>query len=263
MKNNPIGIFDSGVGGLSIARSIREILPNEDVIYIADSFHAPYGNKSEEFILKRSSYIIDYLISQKVKTIVVACNTATVNAIYNLRDKYSIPIIGVEPGIKPAVEISKNGTIGVLATEQTINSGAFRNLLNRFIDHARIETQACPGLVELVESQQLEGHEIKSMLKKYAVPMLDKGVDTFVMGCTHFAFLTEILSEIIGSELKIINTYKAVANETSRRLHIHDLLTSSTIAGNTEFFSSNIQENTFLLFEKLWGKPVTVRRFAK
>jgi len=263
MRNNPIGIFDSGVGGLLIAQSIRGILPNEDIIYIADSFHSPYGNKSEEFILKRSSFIFDFLISQKVKTIVVACNTVTVNAIYNLRDKYSIPIIGVEPGIKPAVEISKNGTIGVLATEQTIKSDSFRDLLNRFIDRARIETQACPGLVELIESQQLEGHEIKSMLKKYVVPMLDKGVDTFVMGCTHFAFLTEVLSEIIGSEYNIINTYKAVANETSRRLHIHDLLTSTTIAGNTEFFSSNIQENTILLFEKLWGKSITIRRFAK
>ena len=263
MRNNPIGIFDSGVGGLSVARSIRKVLPNEDIIYIADSYHAPYGSKSEEFIINRSSFIIDYLISQKVKTIVVACNTATVNAIYRLRDKYSIPIIGVEPGIKPAVEISKSGTIGVLATEQTINSSAFKNLLNNFIDQACIETQACPGLVELVESQQLEGHEIKSILKKYTAPMLDKGVDTFVMGCTHFAFLTETLSEIIGSELKIINTYKAVANETLRRLQINELLTSSIISGDAKFFSSNIQENTDLLFEKLWGKPVTVRRFIE
>jgi len=194
---------------------------------------------------------------------VVACNTATVNAIYKLREKYSIPVIGVEPGIKPAVEISKNGTIGVLATVQTINSRAFKSLVNNFIDQARIETQACPGLVELVESQQLEGHEIKRMLKKYTLPMLDKGVDTFVMGCTHFAFLTDILSDIVGSEFEIINTYKAVANETLRRLQINELLTSSNTPGNASFFSSHIRENSDLLFEKLWGKPVTVRRFPE
>ena len=262
MNNNPIGIFDSGVGGLSVARSIRGELPREDLIYIADSLYAPYGNKSKEFIFLRSSYIIDYLISRNVKAIVVACNTATVSVIGNLRDNYSIPIIGVEPGIKPAVAVSKSGIIGVLATEQTVNSISFRNLTNRFNDHVRIETQSCPGLVELVETQKIEGQEIRFMLEKYVTPMLDKGADTIVMGCTHFAFLTKTLREIIGSELRIINTYQAVAVETSRRLNVNNLLTPSTQAGDEEFLSSNVHENTSLLFEKLWGEQVAVGSFT-
>jgi len=147
MNSNPIGIFDSGVGGLSVALSIREKLPHEDIIYIADSAYAPYGNKSKEFILKRSSHIIEHLISQKAKAVVVACNTATVNVVENLRTQYSIPIIGVEPGIKPAVAISKRRIIAVLATEQTIKSLSFRNLINRFAGETHIEVQACPALV--------------------------------------------------------------------------------------------------------------------
>ena len=262
MNNNPIGIFDSGVGGLSVARSIREKLPNENIIYIADSLNAPYGDKSEKFIAMRSSYIIDYLISRNVKAIVVACNTATVSAIDSLRNKYSIPIIGVEPGIKPAVAVTKTGSIGVLATEQTVNSRSFSNLLNRFTDQARIQTQACPGLVELVETHKLEGQKIKSMLMKYVTPMLDKKVDTFVMGCTHYAFLTEILSGIIGRDLNIINTYQAVAMEASRRLNVNNLLTPGMEPGVTEFLSSNLNQNTLPLFEKLWGEKVIVRGFV-
>ncbi|WP_299980805.1 glutamate racemase [Desulfobacula sp.] len=262
MNNNPIGIFDSGVGGLSVARSIREKLPNEDMVYIADSLNAPYGNKSDEFISMRSSYIIDHLIGMKAKAVVVACNTATVSAIDMLRNNYSIPIIGVEPGIKPAVAASKSGTIGVLATEQTVNSVSFQNLVNRFSDEAHIETQSCPGLVELMETHKFEGHEIRYMLERYVMPLLEKGADTIVMGCTHFAFLTKILREIIGSELKIINTYQAVAIETSRQLNVNNLLTSNTKDGDTEFLSSNVHEKTALLFEKLWGEPVIVSGFA-
>ena len=261
MNGNPIGIFDSGVGGLSVARSIREKLPHEDIIYIADSAYAPYGNKSKEFILNRSSYIIEYLISLKAKAVVVACNTVTVNAVENLRTQYSIPIIGVEPGVKPAVAISKRRIVAVLATEQTIKSVSFKNLIKRFSGEARIEVQACPGLVALVENQKLEGQEIKCMLSKYVMPLLEKGADTIVMGCTHFAFLTEVLKDIVGNEFEIINTYQAVAMETSRRLSVNDLLTPSKQVGSAKFLCNDAHENTSALFEKLWGEPVTIRAF--
>lgn len=262
MNNNPIGIFDSGVGGLSIARSIREKLPNEDMVYIADSLNAPYGNKSDEFISMRSSYIIDHLIGMKAKAVVVACNTATVSAIDKLRNTYSLPIIGVEPGIKPAVAASKSGTIGVLATEQTVNSVSFRNLVSRFSDETHIEIQSCPGLVELMETHKFEGDEIKYMLERYVMPMVEKGADTIVMGCTHFAFLTKILRDITGNELNIINTYQAVAIETLRQLNVNNLLTSNPEDGDTKFLSSNVHEKTAVLFEKLWGEPVIVSGFA-
>ncbi len=263
MKLNPVGIFDSGVGGLSIARTVRNTLPNEDIIYIADSLHAPYGDKSIDYIFQRSSCIIDFLLSKKVKAIVVACNTVTVSAIDRLRENYRIPIIGVEPGIKPAISMTKTGTIAVLATKQTVNSDSYMNLLKRFTDQATIETQACPGLVELIEKQQIEELEIKSLLEKYVIPLLDKGADTFVLGCTHYVFLSKILRDIIGSDFNIVNTSQAVALETSRRLSIHKLLSTDLTEGSTEFYSTGIQENTAALFEMLWGEQVSVMLLAR
>ena len=146
MNNNPIGIFDSGVGGLSIAASIRSDFPNESIVYVADALHAPYGNKDETFIVDRSRYIVNRLLSFKVKAVVVACNTATVSAIRRLRDEFDIPFIGVEPGVKPAVSLSRRGVVGVLATEQTIASDSFKRLVSRFNGQAQIEVKACQGL---------------------------------------------------------------------------------------------------------------------
>ncbi len=144
----PIGIFDSGIGGLSIARRIRELLPNENLLYVADSIHAPYGEKSEHYIQQRSDAITRFLMENQAKAIVVACNTATVSAIRQLRADYTLPIIGVEPGIKPAALQSKSGVIGVLATSQTLKSESFNNLSRLFSENVRVEIQPCPGLVE-------------------------------------------------------------------------------------------------------------------
>ena len=237
MKNNPIGIFDSGVGGLSITRSIRQLLPNEDIIYIADTHHAPYGNQSAEFLIRRSTEIVDYFIQQNVKLIVVACNTATVNAIEALRAQYTIPIVGVEPGIKPAVALSEKGRIGVLATAQTLKGEAFTALLSRFSDHAHIETQACSGLVELIESKPLEGVEINTLLNQFVAPMLEHEIDTFVMGCTHYAFLNNALRHIVGEQAHIIHTHDAVANETQRKLAENNLLSTRIEKGSNLFLS--------------------------
>ena len=194
---DPIGVFDSGVGGLSLLQCIREELPCEDIIYIADSGYAPYGDKSSEYIEKRSLAIVEFLVEQKAKAIVVACNTATAAAINKMRSIYSLPIIGMEPGVKPAISVTKSGTIGILATTETINSEKFRVLTERFCNNCEIITQACPGLVEKVEQISITDNETHKMVEKYVDALISKGADTIVLGCTHYLFLTNIIRKII------------------------------------------------------------------
>ncbi len=253
-----IGVFDSGVGGLSIASSIRQLLPNEDLIYVADSAFAPYGDKSVAFIEQRASAIITFLIQRKVKAVVVACNTATVSTIHKLRENHTIPIIGVEPGVKPAVLNSNSGIIGVLATTQTLKSSSFSELSRRFAGDVKIEVQACPGLVEQVEALKLDHHETDSLIKTYVSPLLEKGADHIVLGCTHYAYLAPAIQKLAGPDVKIINTATAVTNELIRRLDYEGLLSASNNPGRDEFWSSGHQAVASEQFSLLWGKQVDV-----
>jgi len=228
---NPIGIFDSGVGGLSVAFSIRQELANENLLYIADSANAPYGNKSEQFLYQRSAALVQFLLDKKAKAI-VACNTATVSVIKQLRCDFSIPIIGIEPGLTPAIAASKNGIIGVMATEQTLKSKSFNELNKSLSTNVNVITQACPGLVEQIEKMSLQSEETELLLRKYLAPLLDKGIDTLVLGCTHYSFISPLLRQITGKDITIINTNSAVAKQVSRRLKTTGLLSSTTIPGN-------------------------------
>ncbi|WP_158970699.1 glutamate racemase [Paraglaciecola sp. L3A3] len=260
-NSNSIGVFDSGLGGLSIARRIREILPNENLLYVADSAHGPYGDKSAAFITQRSSAIIDFLLEQKAKTIVVACNTATVSSIQELRAKYRVPIIGVEPGIKPAVFKTNTRIIGVLATTQTLKSTSFNELSSNFSDKVKIEVQACPGLMEQVEALDLAGHKTEALVKKYVGSLLERGVDNIVLGCTHYIFLAPLIRKIAGPAIEIINTDFAVAKETARRLTVANLLSSNYALGQEQFYSSGDQPTATKQFSLLWGEPVSVSQF--
>ncbi len=255
---NAIGIFDSGVGGLSIAHRIREALPNENLLYIADSAHAPYGEKTEAYISERASSIIQFLLTKKAKAIVIACNTATVSSIQKLRSRYSIPIIGVEPGIKPAAFKSSSGVIGVLATTQTLKSTSFNTLTKNFSSKVSVIVQPCPGLVEQVEALNLSGEKTEALVQKYVQPLLLKGADNIVLGCTHYAFLVPIIKKVAGSNVNIINTDTAIAKETVRRLNVEDLLSTSREPGNYEFWSSGDHYVARKQFSLLWGKPVDV-----
>lgn len=257
-NESPVGIFDSGVGGLSIARRIREILPNEHLLYIADSAHVPYGEKSDSFIYQRSSAIIDFLLERNVKAVVIACNTATVSSIQKLRSNYSVPIIGVEPGVKPAVFKTGSGIIGVLATAQTIKSVSFNNLAKVFSENVKIEVQPCPGLVEQVEALLLEGEETETLIMKYVLPLLAKGADNIVLGCTHYAFLAPLIRKVAGPGVEIINTDLAVARETARRLEAACLLTTRIEPGTDEFWSSGAVQLSHKQFSYLWGETVHV-----
>lgn len=260
INKNPIGIFDSGIGGLSIAHRIREMLPNENILYIADSANAPYGDKSASFIYQRSSSIIQFLLERRAKAVVIACNTATVSSIQKLRTKYTVPIVGVEPGVKPAVFKTNSGIIGVLATTQTLKSTSFKDLARSFSTTVKIEVQPCPGLVEKVEALELDGEETEALIKKYVMPLVEKGADNIVLGCTHYAFLAPIIRKVAGSNVKIINTDLAVAREAVRRLEAEFLQTTSTTPGNDEFWSSGDQEEAHKQFSLLWGESVKVQQ---
>ena len=252
----PIGIFDSGVGGLSIAKRVRALLPHENLVYIADSAHAPYGDKSQDFILQRSRLLTGQLLERQCKLIVVACNTATVNTIHRLREQFAMPFVGVEPGIKPAIQVSRSGVIGVLATQRTLDSESFDGLHERFADQARFIIQPCPGLVEKVETMDLTGAGTRQLLAQYIEPLLDAGVDTLVLGCTHYPFLLEAIQAVAGNEVRVVDTSRAVAEQVGRLLAAENLLADESGSGAELFLCSGETEPMSPVINGLWGARV-------
>lgn len=255
----PIGIFDSGVGGISILREIRKALPHENLVYIADSKNAPYGDKSQAFIQQQSLKLAHFLIEQMAsKALVVACNTATTEAIRFLREHVTVPVVGVEPAIKPAAQISKNKTIGILATHRTINSQRLQALIDHYAAHCTVLCQACPGLVEAIEAEHDE-RGTDTLIKRYTRDMIHQGIDTLVLGCTHYPFLSERIQAIVGQRTAILETGKPVAAQLQRILQQHELEAPADHLANTHFYSSLGDENHFQTIQKLWGEPVTIR----
>ncbi len=257
---HPIGVFDSGVGGLSVLRDIRKELPNEDLLYVADSNHAPYGDKEAEYIATRSVAICQFLVGQPVKSIVVACNTATGAAVAKLRARFKVPIVAMEPAVKPAVENTKSGVVGVLATRRTVSSENFLNLLARFGSNAEIIVQACPGLAEQVEAGDLRGEKTRSLLQEFVCPLLEKGADTIVLGCTHYPFLAPLIRMMVGNEVAIIDPGEAVARELRRRLQGIGQLSSRDRLGTEQFWTSGPTASAATLISQLWGVEVEVKR---
>ena len=236
MGDNPIGVFDSGVGGLSLLRELQSLLPNENFIYISDNAFAPYGALTSENIRARSQALAHWLCEQSCKLIVVACNTATTNAIQPLRKTYSIPFVGIEPAIKPAALQTKTGVIGVLATKGTLSSGLFHETSTAFAQGVRILEKEGKHLVEMIESGMLESDEMDQLLQSYTKPMIEKGVDHLVLGCTHYPFLTPILNRTLPKHIKIIDCNGAVAKQVERVLNKKDLGCMTQRMGNTTYF---------------------------
>ena len=223
----PIGIFDSGIGGLSVLTHIKKILPNEKIIYIADNLYSPYGNLSISKITLRSKKIIEKLVTLNCKLIVVACNTVTTNLITNLRKNFNTPLIGVEPGIKPASLNSKSGVIGVLATKGTLSSSLFYKSINNYNLNIKILEKEGKGLIEIIENNKINELKTKKILKSYITPMIKKNADHLVLGCTHYPYLIPVLNQILKNKMKIIDTGIAVAKQTKKILTQYELLNTN------------------------------------
>ncbi len=238
MNNHPIGIFDSGVGGTSIWKEINALLPNEDTIYLADSKNAPYGEKSKDEIVRLSIKNTDLLLDKGCKLIVVACNTATTNAIDYLRNNYNLPFIGIEPAIKPAAIQSQSKTVGVLATKGTLSSSLFHSTSENHANGIKIIEQVGTGLVPLIESGKVNSQETKALLVTYLKPMLAAGIDYLVLGCTHYPYLIPVLEGLLPENVKIIDSGEAVARQTKAVLAKNDLFTNSSEKGNHQFITN-------------------------
>jgi glutamate racemase len=216
-NNNPIGVFDSGIGGTSIWTAIHQLLPNEKTIYLADSKNAPYGQKTKQEIVALSKKNVDFLLDMGCKLIVVACNTATTNAIKELREQYTVPIIGIEPAIKPAATNSKTQTIGILATQGTLNSELFNKATEMYQDTKIIE-QVGHGLVPLIENGDLNSPEMAQLLESYLRPMIEANIDYLVLGCSHYPYLIPQIKKILPEHIHIIDSGEAVAKQTQNIL---------------------------------------------
>jgi len=242
MKNKPIGIFDSGIGGTSIWKEVIKLLPNENTIYLADSINAPYGEKSSEEIILLSIKNTEFLISKGCKLIIVACNTATTNAIDYLRKTYTIPFIGIEPAIKPAALLSKTGAIGILATKGTLTSKLFEKTAAEYSKNITTIEQDGEGLVPLIEAGKLNSIELNKLLSNYIKPMLNFNIDHLVLGCTHYPYLIPQIKEILGSTIHIIDSGEAVARQTKAILEKLNLISIATIQANHQLFTNNNKE---------------------
>jgi len=256
-NSNPIGLFDSGIGGTSIWKAIHELMPNENTIYLADSKNAPYGKKSKEEIIALSKKNTELLLELNCKIIVVACNTATTNAIKELRATYNIPFIGIEPAIKPAAHNSKTQTIGILATKGTLSSELFNKTVELYQDTTIVE-QIGHGLVELIESGAIDSPEMDKLLHSYITPMIEKNIDYLVLGCSHYPYLIPKIKKILPEHIQIIDSGEAVARQTQAVLK--DKIGISKIQKSNSLFYTN--GNPKVLSDILENKyPVVERQF--
>lgn len=231
MSKAPIGFFDSGVGGLTVWKEVVTLLPYEDTLYLADSHYAPYGNKSADEILRLSRKNTERLLNLGAKLVVVACNTATTNAIAQLRTEYAIPFVGIEPAIKPAALHSESRRIGVLATRGTLTSGLFASRSRDFAEGLQIIEQEGVGLVSLIESGILDGEEMLERLTHLLGPMVDKGIDHLVLGCTHYPFLIPALQSVLPQSVKILDCGFPVARQVRKVLETENLLSDANRMG--------------------------------
>lgn len=264
MREAPIGVFDSGVGGLSILLEIRRLLPVEDLIYVADTAHCPYGIKPLAEIRERALTITDFLIAHGVKLVVVACNSASIAGLDHIREVHpEIPIVGVEPAVKPAQAVTRNGKIGVLATRLTLNGSRFSMLVEKYGTGLEVYTQPAPGLVELVEAGTVDSPEAEALLKEYLQPLLKKGVDTLILGCTHYPFLRPLIYKIAGPSVTVLDTGQAVAKQTAKVLESQRMTNPQLQPGEELFYTTGQPETVGRVIRHLWQNDAVRIRLAE
>lgn len=257
--NDPIGIFDSGVGGTSIWKEIHQVLPYENTYYLADSANAPYGNRTAEEIIMLSIKNTEKLLELGAKIIVVACNTATTNAISVLRKNYDVPIIGIEPAIKPAALKTRTGSVGILATKGTLSSALFHKTSESFAQDISVVEIVGEGLVPLIEQGELDSPKMKSLLQRYIDPMIEANIDYLVLGCSHYPYLIPILKSMLPDTVKIIDSGEAVARQTQNLLQLNGLLREETTNPLLKFYT-NAETGTLELLLKDYSGRVTIQK---
>ncbi len=253
-----MGIFDSGVGGLSVLREIHSALPAESVCYVADSGNAPWGDKSADFVRERGLKLGRFLADQGAKAIVIGSNTGTAGSAEALRGALTIPVVGIEPGIKPAVAATRTGVVGVIVPRLVGGSDRLASLLGRFGSEARVITQPVPGLVEFIETADLDSPELRSMVDGYVRPLVEQGADTLVLGSTHYVFLKPLLTELFGTRLTLIETGAAIARQLGRVLEERGLSAPDGSAATERFWTSGDPGRSRRAISKLLGREVEV-----
>ncbi|GAB4421944.1 MAG: glutamate racemase [Anaerolineales bacterium] len=259
-SSRPIGIFDSGVGGLSVLRAIRQLMPEEAVIYFADQAHVPYGPRTMAQIRDFSESIARFLLAQKAKLIVVACNTASAAALNHLRQTFpDVDFVGMEPAVKPAAERTQTGVVGVLATPATFQGELYASVVERFASDVQLLQHTCPGLVDQIEKGNLDGSETRAILEDALRFMLDKRIDTVVLGCTHYPFVIPLIEEIAGESVRVIDPAPAVAKQAYRLLEAAGTKCPPGKRGEACFYTSGDVAAFQFLLEKLLGETGDVR----
>lgn len=255
----PVGIFDSGVGGLSVAREVRQALPSEPLLYFADTAWCPYGDRTTEEVRARSLAIGRWIQEQGAKVLVVACNTASGAALEQLRETLTLPVIGLEPAVKPAVAASANGRVGVMATSGTVRSERLRRLIDTYANGSQVLAQPCPGLADLVEDGLLDGPVLASRLDELTAPLREAGVDTVVLGCTHYVFVREPIQRAFGPGVTLLDSGPAIARRTRQILADAGRLEGEG-TGTFRFLTTADPREVAPVVERLWGEALPVER---
>jgi glutamate racemase len=252
---DPIGIFDSGVGGLSVLREMRRQLPAEDLIFLADQGHVPYGPRPLDQVRQFAEGITRYLLERGAKLIVVACNTASAAALHELRRAFpQTPFVGMEPAVKPAAERTQSGVVGVLATPATFQGALYNSVLERFAQGVSVLTDTCPGLVAQIEQGALDAPETRRILESALTPMLEKKIDRVVMGCTHYPFVIPLIEEIVGPDVEVIDPAPAVARQVKRVLDTQGLRTAASAPGAVQYLTTGDSIQLSQLLPRLIGE---------
>lgn len=256
----PIGVFDSGVGGLSVTRELLDLLPDRPILYVADQANAPYGERSLDEIRRLAHGITRFMLGRGACVIVIACNTASAAALYWLRREFpEVPFVGMEPALKPAVERTQTRSVGVIATPATVQGELFASLIRRFAGDIRVHTQVCPDLVPLVEAGELDSPRVRQAVERYLAPLLVAGIDELVLGCTHYPFLRPVIAEVAGPHIEIIDPSPAVARQTSRVLAQQNR-SNAAEASQSVFYTTGDPDRFSAALRQLLGLNAEVRQ---
>lgn len=253
---NPIGVFDSGLGGLTVLRALRQRLPGEDFLYFADTRYLPYGDRPESFLRERGVLIADAMARAGAKALVIACNTATAAAAEAIRAASSLPVVALEPGVKPAAALTANGVIGVLATTRTLASERFQRLVDNHANHIRVLAQACPGLAEAIETEGPDSTRVSRLLDEFVAPLAQAGADVVVLGCTHYPWVADAIAHRLPPGTALLDTGEPVARQLQRLLTSANLLGGGH--GRLAVATSGAPHKVSGIVERLWGKHLPV-----